>query len=113
SIDELTVRAGMVTSPTNPPGRPNQGKFGGPLQRFQAARRAILNNALRRQQKSLDLSKYGVETLPAEIGRLDKLETLIISRNLLKNLPSEIGQLASLKRLYLYGNLVEDLPPEI
>ncbi len=51
--------------------------------------------------------------LPPEIGRLENLETLILSRNYLKTLPPEIGGLVSLKWLYLYRNELEVLPPEI
>lgn len=95
----------MSNEPT--PEAPAQGgtqvkpKFGTPEKAYKAARRAIINNALRRRQKSLDLSGYGLNRLPPEIGRLTALQHLLLNDNQLSMLPPEIGQLAALELLSL------------
>ncbi|MBF0432388.1 MAG: hypothetical protein HQK83_13975 [Fibrobacteria bacterium] len=61
----------------------------------------------------LDISEQDMRVLPAEIGRLQKLKTLILEKNNLKVLPPEIGQLQSLKKLELGRNQLVALPPEI
>ena len=42
--------------------------------------------------------------VPAEIGQLQKLETLDLSYNQLTGLPNELGNLKNLKTLNLAGN---------
>lgn len=54
-------------------------KFEDPEEAFKQARRRITNNALRRQQRSLDLSDYGFAELPSEIGMLSSLTHLNLS----------------------------------
>jgi Leucine-rich repeat (LRR) protein len=64
---------------------------------YKLARRRILNNALRRQQRSLDLSRKDLLALPPEIGQLVELQSLNLSGNKLTSLPLEIGQLVVLQ----------------
>ena len=82
-------------------------------QAYKAARRSIVNNALRRQQKSLDLRNKQLTSLPPEIGQLTELENLDLSGNQLSTLPPEIGQLTGLLNLDINGNQLSALPPEI
>ena len=51
--------------------------------------------------------------LPPAIGKLTKLQKLIIYGSSLTSLPPEIGQLINLQKLYLVGNPMTSLPPEI
>jgi Leucine-rich repeat (LRR) protein len=88
-------------------------KFGSPDEAYRAARRRIVNNALRRKQRSLDLSNFGLAELPAEIGLLHFLQELNISNNQLVNLPFEIGNLKSLAKLDARVNKLVDLPISI
>lgn len=88
-------------------------KYENPEEAFSAARRAIVNNALRRQQRSLDLSSYGMERLPSEIGKLESLQVLILTGNRLKTLPRDIRNLENLVELQLDENDLEQLPSEI
>ena len=43
--------------------------------------------------------------VPAEIGKLQKLEVLDLSNNQITGLPNELGNLKNLKTLNLSGNL--------
>jgi Leucine-rich repeat (LRR) protein len=61
---------------------------------YHLARRRIVNNALRRRQKSLDLRNKSLAALPPEIGQLTELRVLLLSGNQLTALPPEIGQLS-------------------
>jgi len=88
-------------------------KFASPIEAFRQARRYILNNALRREQRSLNLSGYGLTELPPEIGRLKRLEVLYLTNNQLSLLPPQIGGLESLKTLHLATNKLSKLPDEI
>ncbi|XP_058116503.1 leucine-rich repeat-containing protein 28, partial [Anopheles coustani] len=54
-----------------------------------------------------------IDTLPAQIGHLECLETLDLSDNSLQRLPHTLGQLGRLTRLLLNGNLLTHLPPEL
>jgi Leucine-rich repeat (LRR) protein len=80
---------------------------------YESARRSIVNNALRRQQKSLDLSNKKLTALPPEIGQLTGPRHLDLKGNQLTALPPEIGQLTALQRLNLNANQLTALPPEI
>jgi Leucine-rich repeat (LRR) protein len=80
---------------------------------FLLARRRILNNAKRREQRSLDLKNKGLLNLPQEIGQLTSLTELDLSQNKLVSLPVEIGKMESLERLVLEDNNLNSLPPEI
>jgi hypothetical protein len=71
-------------------------KFSSPEAAFKAARRRIVNNALRREQRSLDLSHFGLVDLSPEIGQLKSLRTLNISNNQIVSLPAEIGGLSAI-----------------
>ena len=71
--------------------------------------------------KKLDLSGMELEELPAAIGGLTQLETLVLGKtrgvggavgNSLTRLPSEIGQLKSLTTLSLSKNKLSELPHE-
>lgn len=61
----------------------------------------------------LDLSYHGLTTLPPEIGRLDRLESLDLCGNNLVALPPEIGRLRHLTQLDLRHNQLVALPREI
>jgi hypothetical protein len=80
---------------------------------FRLARRRIINNALRRGQKSLSLSNKGLTELPPEIGQLTELRSLYLNNNQLTRLPSELFMLPNLRRLSLRNNQISELPPEI
>ncbi|XP_034721807.1 leucine-rich repeat-containing protein 57, partial [Etheostoma cragini] len=49
--------------------------------------------------------------LPAEIGKLKKLETLSLSGNRIQQLPPTLGQLRALRTLNLSGNQILEFPP--
>ena len=51
--------------------------------------------------------------LPASIGLLRKLHTLLLNENFLEELPAEIGSCHQLTVLSLRKNQLERLPPEI
>jgi Leucine-rich repeat (LRR) protein len=61
----------------------------------------------------LDLSHLGLKTIPSDIGELDDLVILYLTKNKLTELPPEFGNLTSLKRLHLDSNQLTSLPPEI
>lgn len=50
-------------------------------------------------------------SLPAEVGRLKKLETLSLNGNQLQQLPAAVGQLKALRTLNLSGNHLTEFPP--
>ncbi|WP_152997617.1 leucine-rich repeat domain-containing protein [Methylobacterium sp. GXS13] len=85
-------------------------KYETPEQGYRTARRYIQNNALRRKQRSLDLSRYHLEELPEEIGQLELLEVLNLSHNKLSDLPKELASLTGLRELYLDDNHFSELP---
>jgi hypothetical protein len=61
----------------------------------------------------LDLTGREAVRLPAEIGRLTKLESLDLSGNRLTELPPEIGELTNLQELRLQYNQLTALPAAI
>jgi internalin A len=63
--------------------------------------------------KELDLSGLPLGKLPAEIGRLKKLEWLKVEGTQLTTLPRKIGQLKKLKRLHVWINQLTTLPAEM
>jgi internalin A len=98
---------------------------------------ALIDQAADEGWKELDLSGQGLTELPAEIGRLTQLETLIlgkwerekegpqgskgfervgnefvplISGNQLKSLPNELANLTNLRQLNISGNPIEGFP---
>lgn len=54
-----------------------------------------------------------VRELPAEIGKLSNLHSLVLEANQVSVLPPEIGLLTNLQTLNLYKNQLSTLPPEI
>jgi Leucine-rich repeat (LRR) protein len=87
-------------------------RFSAPEEAFKQARRRI-SNAVRRRQRSLDLSGFGITKLPPEIGELTNLLSLDLTGNQLDELPSAIGGLASLRQLSVGKNFLRSLPNEI
>lgn len=64
--------------------------------------------------KFLALNSNYVDTLPPEIGRLSRLESLWIDWNSeLREVPPSISQLVNLKKLMLVDNRITSLPEEI
>jgi Leucine-rich repeat (LRR) protein len=61
----------------------------------------------------LNLSNRNISVLPAEIGRLIRLKSLILNNNLLTELPPEIGNLHDLIHLQIADNHLRDLPSEL
>jgi len=84
-----------------------------PDEAYSTARRRITNNAVRRQQQSINLSGYGLVRLPPEIGDASRLTSLDLSGNMLTALPAEIGNLAELHWLDVSHNQLASLPKEI
>ncbi len=67
-----------------------------------------------RELKFLDLSLNAFQDpLPAEIGDLENLRTLLLSSNDLSDLPPEIGNLVHLEILSLRGNDLVELTPVV
>ncbi|EMN49155.1 leucine rich repeat protein [Leptospira interrogans str. L1207] len=60
-----------------------------------------------------DNEENPLKTLPKEIGNLQNLKELYLSRNQLTKLPQEIKNLESLLEIYLYDNQFTTLPKEI
>jgi Leucine-rich repeat (LRR) protein len=61
--------------------------------------------------RELDLEhNFGLDSLPEAVGKLQNLETLVLTGNELRRLPKAIGQLARLKVLRLAGNALERVP---
>jgi hypothetical protein len=54
-----------------------------------------------------------LQSLPAEIGLLSKLQILNVQRNALRSLPSSIGNCTLLTSLYIFGNQITSLPQNI
>jgi Leucine-rich repeat (LRR) protein len=72
-----------------------------------------IENAFRFRETELNLSGWGLEELPLEIGRLVWLEKLDLESAGIHFLPKEIGLLKNLKELNLFDNRLETLPKEI
>uniref|UniRef100_A0A8B9J512 Uncharacterized protein n=1 Tax=Astyanax mexicanus TaxID=7994 RepID=A0A8B9J512_ASTMX len=49
-------------------------------------------------------------SLPNDIGKLKKLETLVLNGNQLQQLPAAVGQLKALRTLSLSGNQFREFP---
>lgn len=61
---------------------------------------------------TLRLEGNGLKSLPAEIGELKDLEVLDLSANQLSELPETLVKLVGLNELYLLGNPLRVAPPE-
>jgi len=79
--------------------------------------RAYLNDPNNQAQlqgiTQLTLRSSDLDILPAEIGLLTSLQTLVITGCSLTSLPAEIGQLTALRELYVSDNQLTSLPAEI
>ena len=62
---------------------------------------------------SLDISRKNLTNLPSSIGKLKKLEELILTDNDLTSIPPQIGNLKKLDRLFLGDNYLTSLPSSI
>ena len=63
------------------------------------------------QLNRLQLQLAGLCELPAELGRLVNIETLVLNGNGLTSLPACIGKLTKLKTLELENNQISEVPP--
>jgi Leucine-rich repeat (LRR) protein len=61
----------------------------------------------------LDLYNLGLVVVPAEIGQLEDLTTLVLSDNPIKEFPAEVLQLKKLNYLALDSTEINVLPSEI
>jgi internalin A len=73
----------------------------------------VIEKARKDPKLSLDLSRRGLDELPASIGQLTHLQSLNLARNRLTSLPESIGQLTQLEWLYLEDNQLTSLPESI
>ena len=73
----------------------------------------FIRKAIKKGNRSIDLSNRDIVEIPAEIGELTELEHLNLSYNEIEYLPSEIGKLINLKTLLLLKNNIKVIPPEI
>ncbi len=73
----------------------------------------IIEEDCKKKQEVLNISGWGIRSLPAEIGKLAELHVLRLNNNELTSLPAEIGKLKKLRELYLYDNDLTSLPTEI
>ncbi len=62
---------------------------------------------------ALDLTSKGINTLPSDIGKLNKLEDLNLYINNLTRLPEEIWDITNLTYLHLGDNNLTGIPAEI
>jgi internalin A len=74
---------------------------------------AVIEEAKRSGQTSLDLSRERIEELPEEIGQLTNLTSLNLHDALLKSLPDSIGRLINLTSLNLDSTQLKSLPESI
>ncbi len=79
--------------------------------RQEAARRIL--ECKNTGSQSLNLKRFRLTTLPAEIGNLARLKKLNLSQNQLTNIPTEIVNLTQLEELSLSNNQITNIPAEI
>jgi Leucine-rich repeat (LRR) protein len=65
------------------------------------------------QLECMDISHNKIGSLPAELGKLERLHTLNANCNVLESLPAEMGSLQALHVLKLRTNKLPLLPPEM
>lgn len=63
--------------------------------------------------ESLNVSRHSLETIPDSIGNLDSLINLELCNNQISVLPESIGKLSKLKNLYARFNRIPNLPSTI
>lgn len=63
--------------------------------------------------RNIDATNNRLDALPLDIGQLNGLQRLVVSRNQLRGVPAELGLLGQLKLLSLDNNVLTSLPPEI
>jgi hypothetical protein len=68
------------------------------------AMKDLLIDAAKTGQTELDLSNKKLASLPAELGKLTNLITLVLDHNQLTAIPAELGKLTNLQRLSLDNN---------
>lgn len=73
------------------------------------ARRRILNNVVRRRQKSFSFNGEGLTEIPDEIALCSTLRELSLMGNRLTEIPSSIGALKQLEILRLTGNQIKTI----
>jgi internalin A len=73
----------------------------------------VIEQAAQEGATKFDLSGMGLTVLPPEIGQLNSLRMLNLSRNQLSTLPGEINQLTNLQTFNLSNNQLSNLSPEI
>jgi Leucine-rich repeat (LRR) protein/GTPase SAR1 family protein len=61
----------------------------------------------------LDLSRFQLRQLSAQVGMFTHLQRLDLRGNQLRELPHELAQLTNLQELYLNNNLLYELPPQL
>lgn len=61
----------------------------------------------------LDLSDFGLKTVPENLRNRPQVELLNLSDNRIQELPEWIGELKALKAIGLNNNLLRQLPPQI
>ncbi len=75
--------------------------------------RRIINKAAKSGQEKLDLSRKGIRSFPAQIGKLTQLQQLDLDGNQLTSLPAKIGKLTKLTELRFDNNQLTSVPAEI
>jgi hypothetical protein len=60
-----------------------------------------------------DITKDGIKTLPADIGKLSGLQTLICKNNSLTSIPSDLFNCSQLKKIDFNSNSITELSLEI
>jgi Leucine-rich repeat (LRR) protein len=69
-----------------------------------------IDEAFKKQISEFDLRCRHIDTVPPDIGKLIKLEILLLGINNISSLPVEIGLLQNLKYLSLMGNQFKTIP---
>lgn len=103
--------------PVELPGTPiPKYKYDNPDDAYKAAQRRIdkvRRTVFGRVSAKLDLSDFGLTTVPPEISELNWIRELNLGNNKLTTIPSGIRRLTDLEALHLYRNSLEVVPPDI